>query len=348
MLPACAFLFSLTLILAACGGDGVTPGGAQNAAGTPNIIVRETTAPTPTPAHEPTPEPVTTPSLRDTPPGRGMETEAADESPSPTPTPAPTPAPDAPFPNNPADPREGSYGGAYNADGTLSNAKQSWYFGKNKNHLPPTGNNAFDVRPFGGYHLGDVTQKVIYLTFDEGYENGYTAPILDVLAEKGVSAAFFVTKSYITRNPELIQRMVDEGHIVGNHSVSHASSPDLTDEEMVYELLETARCFTELMGHPMPGFFRPPMGEYSARTLQITQNCGYKTIFWSFAYVDWVVDEQPSRQAARDEILTHMHNGAVPLLHAVSRANAEALGEVIDALRAEGFTFLSLYDLPEE
>jgi len=230
----------------------------------------------------------------------------------------------------------------------LSNTKQSWYYGKNKNHLPPTGNNAFDVRPFGGYHLGDVSQKVIYLTFDEGYENGYTAPILDVLLEKNVPAAFFVTRSYITSNPDLIQRMVAEGHVVGNHSVSHKSSPDLTDEEMRWELTDTARSFMELTGLHMPLFFRPPMGEYSARTLQITQDCGYKTIFWSFAYVDWLVDEQPATQTAYNEIVAHMHNGAIPLLHAVSKANAEALGDVIDTLRAEGFTFLSLYDLPEE
>ena len=230
----------------------------------------------------------------------------------------------------------------------MSNEKQSWYFGKNKNHQPPTGNKAFDIQPFGGVCLGDVTQKVIYLTFDEGYENGFTAAILDTLLEKNVPAAFFVTQGYILRNPDLIARMVAEGHIVGNHTVSHKSSPDLTDAELEWELAETARSFKELTGLDMPLFFRPPMGEYSARTLQVTKDCGYKTIFWSFAYVDWDVDDQPTRAEAYNEIVTYMHNGAVPLLHAVSRANTEALPDVIDALRAEGFTFLPLYDLPEE
>jgi len=141
--------------------------------------------------------------------------------------------------------------------------------------------------------------------------------------------------------------MVNEGHIVGNHTVSHKSSPTLTDEEMRYEIEETARCFKEVTGCDMPKVFRPPMGEYSARTLQITHDLGYKTIFWSFAYKDWLVDEQPTAAFAFEEIVSHMHNGAVPLLHAVSQANTVALPDVIDTLRAEGFTFRPLDELPE-
>ena len=250
-----------------------------------------------------------------------------------------------PFPAQPRDPYTVKFGSAYD-DGTLSNEKLSWYYGKNTEYQPPTGNTRFDIRPFGGYHLGDITRKDIFLTFDEGYENGYTENILNTLLEKHVQAAFFVTKGYIESNPALIQRMIDEGHTVGNHSAGHKSSPELTDEEMVFELEETARTYMALTGLEMPRYFRPPMGEYSARTLKITQDSGYKTIFWSFAYMDWLTDSQPTKETAYEEIVSHMHNGAVPLLHAVSQANAEALPDVIDTLRAEGFTFRPLTELP--
>ena len=170
----------------------------------------------------------------------------------------------------------------------LSNTKQSWYFVANNNHTQPQGNGSVALNKYNAYYVGNPNEKKIYLTFDEGYENGYTSKILDVLKAKNVKAAFFVTKPYIESDPELVKRMVAEGHIVGNHSVKHLSSPTLSDSQLKNELTETAQAFENVTGQAMPKVFRPPMGEYSERTLAVTSNMGYKTIFWSFAYKDWI------------------------------------------------------------
>lgn len=227
----------------------------------------------------------------------------------------------------------------------LSNAKQSWYFVPTKNHTQPQGNSSVQLKKYNSYYVGNADEKKIYLTFDEGYENGYSSKILDVLKAKNVKAAFFVTKSYITENPELIKRMVNEGHIVGNHSVKHLSSPTLSDSQLQNELNETAAAFKFLTGKEMPKVFRPPMGEYSERTLAVTSNMGYKTVFWSFAYKDWLTDAQPGKQAAYNNVMNSYHNGAVLLLHAVSKSNTEALGDIIDSLSAKGYTFDTLNNL---
>ncbi|MDR3091978.1 MAG: delta-lactam-biosynthetic de-N-acetylase [Clostridiales bacterium] len=229
----------------------------------------------------------------------------------------------------------------------LPNEKMSWYFGKNKEHKPPSVQSVFPLAPLGGYYLGDAEQKEIYLTFDEGYENGYTEKILDVLKEKGATAAFFVTKPYVRDNPGLIKRMADEGHLVCNHSVSHKSFPSLSQEQTFEELDGLASYYKEQTGLEMPRFFRPPMGEYSQRTLDIARQMGYKTIFWSFAYMDWVTDKQPAPSETVDRFITYSHNGEIALLHAVSSANAAALPEIIDKMRERGYVFKSLNDLPE-
>ena len=251
-----------------------------------------------------------------------------------------------PLPTSINDPYAGSYGSPYR-DGNLSSDKMSWYFMSNDTYQPPSAQRNFDIRAFDGYYLGDTSRKVIYLTFDEGYENGYTAEILDVLKDHGVKAAFFVTHPYIKGNGDLVMRMVDEGHIVGNHSVNHKSSPDLTNDELIYEIEETASLFKELTGREMPRYFRPPMGEYSARTLEATRQTGYKTIFWSFAYRDWEVDNQPGLEKAFSSISTHVHNGCLMLLHAVSESNTRALPYFIELMQNNGFTFLTLDDLSE-
>ena len=222
----------------------------------------------------------------------------------------------------------------------LSNELQRWYF-KNRPAAEP-----LDLEKYNAYYKGDTSKKEIYLTFDEGYENGYTPIILDVLKEKNVPAAFFVTKHYITEHPDLIRRMADEGHIVANHTVRHKSSPDLTDDEMRNELIKTADAYMELMGAQIPPFFRPPMGQYSERILKITQECGYNTIFWSFAYADWEVNKQPGKEVAHKKVVGGAHNGAILLLHAVSKSNAEAMADIIDSLRTQGYEFKSLYELP--
>ena len=229
----------------------------------------------------------------------------------------------------------------------FSNDTMRWYFKRSKEaHQPPGAQEEIDIAKFGAYYLGDTSQKELYLTFDEGYENGYTEKILDVLLEKNVPAAFFVTKSYIKANPELITRMIDEGHIVGNHTVRHKSSPSLSEAEMVAELTGVADYFKEATGLDMPPFFRPPMGEYSERVLAITQEQGYYTIFWSFAYEDWIESKQPGAAAAHKKVVDSLHNGAILLLHAVSSSNAEAMADIIDSARDMGFEFKSLYELP--
>jgi len=230
---------------------------------------------------------------------------------------------------------------------THSNDLKRWYFERNADpHQPPGASTEIDLHVYCAYYLGDTTQKELYMTFDEGYENGFTAVILDVLLEKKVPAAFFVTKSYIRDNPELISRMIDEGHVVGNHTVRHKSSPALTVAELEKELTDTADFFREQTGHEMPPFFRPPMGEYSARVLAAIQNMGYSTIFWSFAYKDWLVDDQPGAAAAHKKIMDNLHNGEIMLLHAVSSSNAEALSGIIDAAVEQGYEFKSLWCLP--
>lgn len=226
------------------------------------------------------------------------------------------------------------------------NDSKSWWFSRNKTKTPPTAQRDIAISDYDAYYLGDINRKIIYLTFDEGYEKGYTPEILDVLKENDVKAAFFVTKTYIQSEPELVKRMVEEGHIVGNHSVTHPNMSTLSDEKVIWELEECANYFKEVTGEDMPLFFRPPAGEYSIRTLELTQSIGYKTIFWSFAYKDWVVDDQPTVETAYNNVMDYSHNGCIMLLHAVSESNTKALDRMIKGLKEEGFDFESLDNLP--
>jgi peptidoglycan-N-acetylmuramic acid deacetylase len=175
----------------------------------------------------------------------------------------------------------------------------------------------------------------MYLTFDEGYENGYTASILDTLKEKNVKAVFFVTKAYCKSSPELVQRMVDEGHALGNHSVSHLSMPTLSIEKMVDEVMGLHEYVKEHFGYEMH-LFRPPMGEYSVQSLAVLHNLGYKTVEWSFAYYDYDTKKQMEPAKAYDKVMGAAHSGGIFLLHAVSKTNAEILGDVIDGCRQKG------------
>lgn len=190
---------------------------------------------------------------------------------------------------------------------------------------------------YDAYFIAPSSEK-IYLTFDEGYENGYTADILDTLKEKGVHAVFFVTLPYVKEQPELVQRMIDEGHIVGNHSVNHLSMPTISMEDCRAEVMGLHEYVKENFGYEM-SLFRFPMGEFSEADLSLLQQLGYRSVFWSFAYRDWLVDEQPDPQQAIETIESKCHPGAIYLLHAVSQTNAQILGQVIDDLRAQGYTF---------
>ena len=186
--------------------------------------------------------------------------------------------------------------------------------------------------------INDSEEKVINLTFDQGYENGFTSIILDTLKEKGVIATFFVVGDYAERQPELVQRMIDEGHTVGSHSVNHYSMPELSVEKTADEIMGLHEYMIEHFGVAM-SLFRPPKGEYSEQSLAITADLGYKTVLWSFAYADWDTKNQPDRETSLQKLIDRAHPGAIYLLHSVSETNAYILGDFIDAMLAEGYTF---------
>ena len=223
---------------------------------------------------------------------------------------------------------------------TLSNKKIGWYFSRGKDHAKPTFGKDLTVPAdkYDSIYLFPGEEKIIYLTFDEGYENGYTAQILDTLKEKNVKATFFITGPYLNKEEELVRRMVEEGHTVGNHTINHPSMPDCDDEKLEKEILDLDRKFYDTFGKSMK-YLRPPMGEFSERTLSISRSLGYTNVFWSFAYRDWEVDNQKGTQYAIDTVLSGLHPGEVMLLHAVSKDNANALGTIIDEARKMGYEF---------
>jgi len=231
----------------------------------------------------------------------------------------------------------------------LSTKEYNWYFQPRNDNTPPQGPKETGkiIYNFQCYYLGDTSKKILYLTFDEGYEAGYTAPILDALKKHNVKAAFFVVKPYITSNPELIKRMIEEGHLVCNHSSHHPSMASILDEEKFKkELSDVEEAFESITGKKMSRYFRPPMGKYSELSLQYTQNYGYKTIFWSFAYMDWLTNKQPSHESAKERIMQRTHNGGIILLHAVSKTNAEILDDVITQWESQGYELKTLDELP--
>ncbi len=221
----------------------------------------------------------------------------------------------------------------------LDNTKIGWGPGKVVDHKAPSyalsSNELY--RDYDAIFVGNDS-KNIYLTFDEGYENGYTAPILDTLKNKDVKAVFFVTYDYVNRNPELVKRMIDEGHILGNHSWSHPSMPSLNEEKMVNEVMRLHNLVCEKFNYEMK-YFRPPMGEFSKKSLAVCKQLGYKSVFWSFAYVDWNMDNQPDEAKSLERVSSAAHPGAIYLLHAVSKTNSNILADVIDNVRAQGYTF---------
>ena len=195
--------------------------------------------------------------------------------------------------------------------------------------------------------MGDVSQKVIYLTFDCGYENGYTGQILDVLAKHQAPAAFFVVGHMVESAPDLVRRMAEEGHIVGNHTYHHPDMSAISDQAAFQKELEDLEAlYYETTGREMSKFYRPPQGKYSEENLQQAQALGYQTIFWSLAYVDWYVDDQPTAQQAFDKLIPRIHSGAIVLLHSTSRTNGEILDQLLTRWEELGYRFASLDELP--
>lgn len=213
---------------------------------------------------------------------------------------------------------------------------------------PPVGNaTAEELRQYGAYYIGDTSRKVIYLTFDCGYENGYTEQILDALKKHNAPAAFFVVGHMIESAPEIVKRMAEEGHIVGNHTFHHPDMSAIAQKDAFQaELDSLAELYQETTGRELSRFYRPPQGKYSEENLKQARELGWKTVFWSLAYVDWNTDDQPTAEQAFSKLLPRIHDGAIVLLHSTSRTNAEILDELLTRWEEMGYTFQSLDQLP--
>lgn len=225
----------------------------------------------------------------------------------------------------------------------LSNTKIGWGIKRTDNHEQPDlgEKNKELITKYNGMALGNIDQKYIYLTFDLGYEAGYTEKILDALKEENVQATFFITAHYVNSASDIVQRMIDEGHIVGNHTVNHKSMPSLSDDEIEEEVMKLHQTVYEKYGYEMK-YIRPPMGEFSERTLSISESLGYKTVMWSFAYVDWDEKKQPSEEDAMNKIISNLHNGEIMLLHATSKTNGDIMSQMLKKVKEEGYEFRSI------
>lgn len=232
-----------------------------------------------------------------------------------------------------------------------SRQSYSWYCVRNKDHLQPRLDAKMRfVEACGGYHVDkkhgdDCPEKIVYLTFDAGYENGNVAKILDVLKAEKVPGAFFVLGNLITTNKDLILRMIDEGHTVCNHTYSHRDMTNCSNEEFALELKKLEDAYSEVTGATMPKYYRPPEGKFSRENIEFANTLGYKTVFWSFAYADWDNDRQMNAEEAKKKILSNIHNGAIILLHPTSSTNAEILDDVIRELKSQGYEFGTLDQL---
>ena len=225
----------------------------------------------------------------------------------------------------------------------LSNKKIGWGIKRNDNHEQPDlgKSNKEILEKSNGIAMGNNTDKYIYLTFDEGYEAGYTTQILETLKENDVKATFFITAHYLNTQPELVKQMIDEGHIVGNHTVNHKSMPSLTEEQINSEVMDLHKAIYEKFQYEMK-YIRPPMGEFSEKTINVTNSLGYKTVMWSFAYEDWNEAKQPDETSAKQKILDNVHNGEIMLLHGNSKTNTNILGDIIKEIKNMGYEFKSL------
>lgn len=231
------------------------------------------------------------------------------------------------------------------ADTALPTA--AWGLSYTQTGQPPSGPASREqLSKLNGAYLGDTEEKVLYLTFDAGYENGYTPQILDVLQKHQVKAAFFLVGNYLQRNADLVRRMVDEGHIVANHTMHHPDMSKIADMQAFQkELQALENLFYEITGKSLPKYYRPPQGVYSQSNLEMAKALGYKTVFWSLAYADWDNNNQPSREYAMEKLTSRVHNGAVILLHSTSKTNAQILDELLTQYKQMGYRFASIDEL---
>lgn len=230
-----------------------------------------------------------------------------------------------------------------------SSAAQStgWGLSFQEEGKRPAGNASIDdLKQYNAYYASDTDQKIIYLTFDAGYENGNTPAILDALKKHQAPAVFFVVGNFIKDNPDLIRRILADDHIIGNHTMTHPDLPQISSMDAFQkELQDVEELYTSLTGEAMTKFYRPPRGIYSTENLSMAKELGYSTFFWSLAYVDWIQDQQPSREEAFQKLLTRIHPGAIVLLHNTSSTNAEILDELLTKWEEMGYEFHSLKEL---
>ncbi len=227
--------------------------------------------------------------------------------------------------------------------GGISNQKIGWGIKRNDNHEQPDvgSKNKKVLEENKGICLGDKEKKAMYLTFDEGYEAGYTSQLLNTLKQNQVKATFFITAHYVNTQPDLVKQMIEEGHIIGNHTVNHKSMPDLTEEQIKKEVMELHQVIHEKFNYEMK-YIRPPKGEFSEKTLQVTNQLGYTTVMWSFAYEDWNEEKQPNEESAKKKIVDNFHNGEIMLLHGNSKTNTNLLDTIIKEAKGMGYEFKSL------
>lgn len=226
-------------------------------------------------------------------------------------------------------------------------AESSWGLSFPNPGQAPTGNTSADrLAEYNAYYMDTSGDKVIYLTFDAGYENGNTLPILNALKKHNAPATFFLVGNYISQNPELVKQILSDGHIAANHTYTHPDMSAISDKDsFAGELQALEKLYQEVTGENMPLYYRPPQGKYSTSNLQMASDMGYHTFFWSLAYVDWYEDKQPSKEEAFDKLLTRIHPGAIVLLHSTSATNAAILDELLTEWENMGYTFRSLDEL---
>ena len=230
-------------------------------------------------------------------------------------------------------------------DGVLETG--NWGLSFRQEGTAPIGNAGKEqLKAYDAAFIGDTGDKVLYLTFDAGYENGCTEKILDILQKQDVKAAFFLVGNYIEKNADLVRRMAKEGHIVANHTMHHPDMSKLSDKAAFSkELTDLEALYKKTTGQDMPRFYRPPQGIYSEDNLKMAKDLGYKTVFWSLAYVDWNNDAQPTKEQAFSKLLPRTHNGAVVLLHSTSSTNAEILDELLTKWKEMGYRFGTVEEL---
>lgn len=233
---------------------------------------------------------------------------------------------------------------------SVQNQADNWGLGFGAEGTQPTGNvTADELKQYNAWYVGDKNKKTIYLTFDCGYENGNTEPILDALKKHNVKATFFVVGHFLESAPDIVKRMEKEGHAVGNHTYHHPDMSSIADlASFQKEIDDVASLYQSITGKEMIKYYRPPQGKYSTENLKMAKELGYNTFFWSLAYVDWNVDNQPTKEEAFDKLLTRIHPGAIVLLHSTSKTNGEILDELLTKWEEMGYTFAPLSELIAE